>query len=153
MDSERILEKTKQKPIHTSDQIFKWRFNSTAEFTRATHTDMTLWRDDISGKSYWIWEAWTGSYETKDIFFYQITLPYVDESPIDHTYKLGEGGLVFEHAFSTANDQLKVVKPESATVYIKLDPKTGISEGTFDASFLGIHKSPQGKFALTRNIP
>jgi hypothetical protein len=152
MENERRRASIKKiRPIETN-QIFKWRFNSEAPFVEATQAYVYLW-ESISGKFFWVWEGWTGSHENGDIFFYDFTIPYVNDDPIDRSYEMGKDELTFDHAYSKPQGQLGSARAHSAIVHIKLDPKTGISEGKFNAEFLGIHQSPQGKFYVKRENP
>ncbi|PQP06222.1 hypothetical protein C5612_00195 [Pseudomonas frederiksbergensis] len=102
---------------------------------------------------HWVWEGRTGSHDTNDIFFYDFSIPYVHDKVIDRRFTLGVDQLTVDHAFSTRNGQLDVAPAQSATVHIKLDPKTRQSGGSFEADFLGIHQSPRGKFYFERKIP
>lgn len=152
MDNKRRLESIEKNRTHETNQIFKWRFNSEAQFIEATQAYVYLWRS-ISGRFFWVWEGWTGSHENGDILFYDFTIPYVNDEPIDRTYEMGKDELTFDHAYSKPNGQLGNASAQSAIIHVKFDPKTGVSEGKFDAEFLGIHQSPQGKFALKQEAP
>jgi hypothetical protein len=141
----------KDHTLETND-IFKWRYNAVGEFIVASHAYAYLW-ESISGKLHWVWEGWTGSHDTNDIRFYDFSIPYIDDEVIDRSFTLGTDRLTFDHAFSTGDGQLGIAPAHSATVHIKLDPKTGQSEGYFETVFLGIHQSPRGEFYFERKIP
>ncbi|MBT9574936.1 hypothetical protein PSUM_15740 [Pseudomonas umsongensis] len=152
MNNKRRLQTLKKVRSLKTNDIFKWRFNAEGEFIEASDTGAYLW-EGRPGQFYWVWEGWTGSHDTNDIFFYDFSIPYVDDEIIDRSFTLGTGGLTFDHAFSKGNGQLDVAPAHSATVHIKLDPKTRQSEGYFETVFLGIHQSPEGKFSFERKIP
>ncbi|MHC8315230.1 hypothetical protein [Pseudomonas sp. LB3P31] len=151
MDNERRLNSINKKRPYDASQVFKWRFNSEDSFIDATHAAVYL--DEYpSGKRVWVWEGWTGSFDTDDIFFYDFTIPYINDEPIDRQFEMGKDGLTFAHVFWLPNDQLGAVSAQSAIVHIKFDPETGVSVGAFEAEFLGIHRSPKGKFSLKRGV-
>lgn len=152
MSNERRLQTLQKKCALETNDIFKWRFNADGEFIDASDPGAYLW-EGSTGKLYWVWEGWTGSHDTNDIFFYDFTIPYVNDEVIDRSFTLGKDQLTFDHAFSIGNGQLGAVRAQSATVHIKLDPKTRQSEGSFETVFLGIHQSPNGKFHFERKIP
>ncbi|WP_454866450.1 hypothetical protein [Pseudomonas umsongensis] len=152
MSNERRLQTLQKKRTVEANDTFKWRFNDESEFTEANQKYAYLW-ESITGKLHWVWEGWTGSHDTNDIFFYDFSIPYVDTEVIDRRFILGVDQLTFDYAFSTGNGQLDVAPAHSATVHIKLDPKTRQSEGYFETVFLGIHQSPEGKFSFERKIP
>jgi hypothetical protein len=152
MSIERRLQTLQKEHTLKTNDIFKWRFNSESEFIEANQTYAYLW-GATPDKLYWVWEGWTGAHDSDDIFFYDFTIPYVDDEAIDRSFTLGVDQLTFDHAFSTGKGQLGVAPAQSATVHIKLDPKTGQSEGYFETVFLGIHQSPRGKFYFERKQP
>lgn len=151
MNNKRRLQTLKKVRSLKTNDIFEWRFTE-GEFIEASDTGAYLW-EGSPGQFYWVWEGWTGSHDTNDIFFYDFSIPYVNDEVIDRSFTLGTGGLTFDHAFSIGNGQLGVAPAHSATVHIKFDPKTRQSEGSFKTVFLGIHQSPEGKFSFERKIP
>lgn len=146
---ERLLATTKQELYPVPPGTFRWRFNTGPAWTEANNASLQRIRIP-SGREFWAWEAWTGSNETNDIFFYDFTLDYIDENIIDKTFNLGEQGLTFTHCYLTSNGNFKCTDALSAKVSIKLNPKDGISTGDFEATFGPDLKSPNGVFNLTR---
>lgn len=135
------------RPLAPGD-MFKWRFDPSSEWIEATTASLQL-IPDSPGRWYWVWEAWTGSHDTKDLFLYSFTLDYVDESIIDGTFDLGDQGLKFSHCFLT-DGGFECREAHSATLSIRLDPRSGISTGKFEANFSVEPKFPTGEFKLTR---
>ncbi|RON67359.1 hypothetical protein [Pseudomonas fluorescens] len=147
---DRLLEITKKNRYPVPPGTFRWRFDSGPAWIEAT----TAYLERInypSGRRVWAWDAWHGSHETKDLFLYSFELDYIDEKIIDKTFQLGEQGLRFNHCYLTSEGLFTCRNALSAKVHIKLDPKTGISTGSFEATFNSPLQPPNGAFNLTRN--
>ncbi|MNO94930.1 hypothetical protein D3C76_865600 [compost metagenome] len=146
-DFERMLETMKQSNPG-SDGTFKWRFDSGSDWTEATTARAELWLG-AHGKRQWCVYAWTGSNQTNDLVYYVFRFDLIDENIIDKTLNLGEQGLIFRHWFSTNGNAATYRNALSAKVSIKLNPKTGVCSGHFEATFDSNFKSPNGEFNLT----
>lgn len=106
-----------------------------------------------TGEKSWLMYGWTGTPEDADIFMFSVSIDYIDERPIDAVYSTSEGDLNCSHSFTNDSGGFATINADDATLTIKLDPKSGIAIGDFNATFTkkGSILKPRVKFQLNRN--
>ncbi|WP_283183764.1 hypothetical protein [Pseudomonas svalbardensis] len=140
--------------IQAPGNDFHWNFGS--EVTRAEKTLFFLHEFPPTGELSWVMSGITGTLDDENYFSFKVSVPYIDDTLLERTYKLGDE-LDVSHSHSIPAPPgftgFRFVDADNAELTIRLDPIKGTVQGDFNAIFRseGYRLNPNGTFKLTRD--
>lgn len=148
----------KEKSIQASENKVEWRFD-TNPTVKAERAGFYLDVYPPTGERSWVFWGITGASDDENYFSYLMSVPYINDAPIDKTFKLKDG-LYFTHTYSSPAPPgfsgftvVDADDADDAELTIKLDPAKGVVTGSFSADFksYGYYPQPEGTFKLIRD--
>jgi hypothetical protein len=147
----------KEDRIQAAGNDFHWSFGGDPIYAESTSFHRALFQP--TGEVSWVFSSSTGSIAEGNFFGFQLMVPYIDDSVLEYTYKLGDGkDLHVSHLHSIPTSPgyigVKTVDADDAELTIRLDPVNGTVQGDFNALFKsdGYRLFPQGTFKLIRDF-
>ena len=124
-----------------------------------TYAERTFFRLALFGPNKdWSFGGTIGSVEEENVFSYQFMVPYVDDTVLEQTYKLGESKDFHAKFMQSIGAPpgftgFRLVDADDAELTIRLDPKEGTIQGDFNATYKFSRLKPIGTFKLKKDEP